>query len=150
MVLKKRKFNLFFLFIIAFFSVFLVACSSVSVPEIGVMVPCQIQSIDQVKQAINEELNNHDWKIISNSMDQAIQARKTMKSMQASIEIAYGYRGFSIEYLDSSGMKYDEENNTIDPTYKSWVYHLMTGIQKNLEKKAALNPNIHCFNNKEN
>lgn len=137
-----------FFLIVIFTSWLLEACAPITVPQIGSPVPCQIQSIEQVKQAVIEGLAAQHWKIIFSS-DHLIQAEKTSSSSQAVIQVAYGYRGFSIEYFDSKNMDYDSEKDTIDSTYKKWVYHLMSGINKILNQQVKSLPPVKCSSLKD-
>ena len=121
----------------------LTACSSTTVPQIGAPVPCQIQSVEQVEQAVMAGLADQHWEVISSSAH-IIEARKTKAQLQAMVHVAYGYRGFSIEYFDSKNMDYDAENDTIDSTYEKWVYHLMGAINKILKQEVKQLPPVKC------
>lgn len=122
----------------------LTACSSIFIPQIGAVAPCQIQSVAQVEQAVRKSLTAQHWTILS-AEDHAIQARKIFKEMQVIIDVAYGYRGFSIEYVSSKNMDYDAENNSIDPAYEKWTYNLSYAIQNHLTEQVKLNPSVKCL-----
>jgi len=122
----------------------LTACSSTTVPQVGDAVPCQIQSVEQVEQAVLAGLTAEHWEIISSSFH-IVQARKTQRQMQVTIDVAYGYRGFSIEYGDSQNMGYDIDDDTIDSAYVKWVYNLKNFIDKVLKQEVKLLPPTKCF-----
>jgi len=142
-VLKR----IFFLLTTSIFFI-LTACSSVKVPQVGAPAPCQIQSVEQVEQAVLAGLADQNWEIISSS-DHLIQARKKSSQMQAIIEVAYGYRGFSIEYFDSKNMDYDPESDKISAKYEKWVYRLMREVESILKKEVKQLPPIHCSSLKD-
>lgn len=121
----------------------LAACSSTTVPQIGAPVPCQIQSVEQVEQAIMAGLSDQHWEVTSSSVHM-IEARKTTAQIQAIVHIAYGYRGFSIEYFNSKNMDYDAENDTISSTYVKWAYSLMHTVEKILKQEVKQLPPIKC------
>lgn len=137
-MLKK----IFFFFISSFI---LASCSSVNVPQAGAQAPCQIQLSSQVEQAIYTAIDAEDWKVIA-AEDHWIEAQKTSNQMQATVEIAYGYRGFSIEYHNSQNMDYDAESDTINRTYVKWVVRLRNHISEALDAQAAALPADQCMN----
>lgn len=122
----------------------LTSCSSVAVPQVGAPVPCQIQSVEQVEQAVIAGLAAQNWQVISSSFH-IVEARKAQAQMRAMVHIAYGYRGFSIEYFDSTNMNYDIGSDTIGVTYEKWVYRLMHAIEKNLKQEVAQSPPVKCY-----
>ncbi|MES2204829.1 MAG: hypothetical protein V4496_06380 [Pseudomonadota bacterium] len=126
----------------------LAACSSTTVPQIGAPVPCQIQSVEQVEQAVIAGLMDQHWEIISSSAH-ILEARKTTAQLQAMVHVAYGYRGFSIEYFDSKNMDYDVEDDTIDSVYEKWVYQLMGSINKILKQEVKQLPPVKCASLKD-
>ena len=126
----------------------LTACSSTKVPQIGAPVPCQIQSVEQVEQAVMAGLADQHWEVTSSS-DHLIEAFKTQTPAQAMVHIAYGYRGFGIEYFDSTSMDYDSEKDTINSTYVKWVYHLMYSIEDILKQEVKQLPPIKCASLKD-
>lgn len=139
--------QIFFSFNVLIFFV-LTACSMTTVPQIGAPVPCQIQSVEQVEQAVVAGLTDQDWKVISSS-DHLIEATKKNAPKEVSVHIAYGYRGFSIEYFDSKNMDYDAEKDTIDSKYVKWVYALMHNIEKILQKEVKQLPPVKCSSLKD-
>lgn len=125
------------------FCIALASCSSVNVPQIGAPVPCQIHSVEQVEQAVMAGLADQHWVVISSSAHM-VEARKTTPQAQVEVHIAYGYRGFSIEYFDSKDMDFDAEKDTISETYVKWAYHLMHAIEEILQKEVKQLPPIKC------
>lgn len=136
--------RLFSISVFVLFFTCLTACSPVFIPQIGAVAPCQIQSVSQVEKAVRASLSAQHWKIVS-ADDHTIQAKKILKEMQVTIDVAYGYRGFSIEYVDSKNMDYNAENDSIDPTYKKWTYNLSYAIQNHLTEQVKLNPSVKCL-----
>lgn len=136
------------LFVVLAFLILLTACSSVKVPQVGAPVPCQIQSVEQVEQAVIAGLSDQSWEVLSSS-EHLIEAKKKNASAQAVVHIAYGYRGFSIEYFDSKEMGFDAESDKISTTYEKWVYRLMYAIEKVLKQEVQLLPPIKCSSLKD-
>ncbi|MCD8499717.1 MAG: hypothetical protein LRY67_05905 [Gammaproteobacteria bacterium] len=120
------------------------ACSRVMVPEVGAVVPCQIQSIAQVEQAIFLALQKQGWTVHAYT-HHVIQVRKAFKQMRATVDIAYGYKGFSLEYVDSQQMNYHLEDDTIDPTYKKWIDQLLNAINQQLKYTVDNGPVVTCL-----
>ena len=114
-------------------------CATIQVPEISGRVPCQVQLSGQVEEAIYSALDAQHWVILA-ADDHWIKARKQVNQRQATVEIAYGYRGFSIDYRDSEQMQYDAESDTIDATYAAWVKRLERHIETLLQHVAADTP----------
>lgn len=119
------------------------SCSSVVVPQIGAQAPCQIQSVTQVEQAVLSGLTSQHWEILSTS-DHRVEARRKHSQMEAKIAVAYGYRGFSIEYQDSKNMDYDLEKDTIGAEYVKWAYSLQHAIEQVLVQEVKLSPPVKC------
>lgn len=139
-LLVKNKLTLIPIVVAAY----LVGCSSANVPQVGAVAPCQIQSNGQVERAIRSSLKSQHWEMDTYN-DHMIQAHKTVNQMTANIDIAYGYRGFSIEYADSQNMHYNDEEDSIDPVYLKWVYNLKGAIEKELQKQVQLDPSVKCL-----
>lgn len=110
----------------------LFGCTTVTLPQISGQTPCQVQVDSRIEQAIYAALDQQHWVILA-AADHWIKAQKTVKQMQATIEIAYGYCGFSVEYRDSRHMHYDAEHDVIDRSYVKWVMHLKSSIYQILD-----------------
>lgn len=122
----------------------LTGCSRVIVPEVGAVVPCQIQSIAQVEQAIFLALQKQGWTVNSYT-HHVIEVSKVFKQMRATVDIAYGYKGFSLEYVNSQHMNYSLEDDTIDPTYKKWIDQLLNAINQQLKYTVDNGPVVTCL-----
>lgn len=48
----------------------------------------------------------------------------------AKVKIEYSTKSYSIKYLDSKGLKY--EDDTIHPNYNKWIHHLTSAINSSL------------------
>lgn len=118
------------------------------VPQVGAEVPCQIQSVEQVEQAVLAGLTAQHWEIISSS-EHIIEARKKRSPMEVTIGVAYGYRGFSIEYQDSKNMDYDADKDKIASDYAKWAYSLQHAIQETLAQEVKRLPPIQCSSLKD-
>lgn len=86
-------------------------------------------SLDQVEKAIISAAQKRGWspRIISPGL---IEARITVRSHRAVIEIPYTAVSYSIKYKDSLNLEYS--NGKIHRNYNKWVLKLSGTIQREL------------------
>ena len=88
---------------------------------------------EQVSKAIYSALGARGWNAQKAEGDK-IKATYTRGGHSATIAVTYSAKSYSIQYVDSSNLKYSQEKGggMIHPTYNSWVKNLKTGIDTNL------------------
>ena len=118
-------------------SVLLSACVQSTIPEFSTKIPDDHPlTVEQVHHAIEIGLVDEQWQAREISPG-VLEATKTHLTQSASVYIAYGYEGFSIEYADSQHMDYNAAADTIDASYKKWVYALYSSIQYQLNQQVS-------------
>lgn len=58
-----------------------------------------------------------------------IRGTLNLREHQAIVDIDYDGRGYSINYIDSENLKYDEEKNVIHKNYNNWIRNLERQIR---------------------
>ena len=88
---------------------------------------------EQVSKAVSSALSARGWSA-QKAEGNKIRATYTRGSHSATISVTYTAKAYSIQYLDSSNLKYSQDKGagTIHPTYNSWIKNLKTGIDTNL------------------
>ncbi len=81
----------------------------------------------QVEQAIKTAGAGLGWQMIPNGPGD-ITGRLMLRSHVAVVDVAYDTKTFSINYEDSTNLKYDADG-TIHKNYNSWVKNLQHAIQ---------------------
>ena len=88
----------------------------------------------QVKSAIYESAENRGW-LVSEIKPGLIRAELYVRSHDAAIEIPYSDRFYSILYVESENLKYDD--GEIHRNYNRWVNNLNVDIKRKLAQMAA-------------
>jgi hypothetical protein len=116
---------------------FLVSCTTPHIPELSAAIPEEHKMTKtQVREAIVIAMIEEGWQS-TESTPGVFEATRSSLTQEASIYIAYGYEGFSIEYADSTNMEYNADSDTISGVYKKWVYALYSSIQYQLHEQAG-------------
>lgn len=58
-----------------------------------------------------------------------IRGTLNLREHQAIVDIDYDGRGYSINYIDSENLQYDEEKNAIHKSYNKWIQNLERQIR---------------------
>lgn len=118
--------------ILVLLSVFiLAACQSTPVYNIKhTQVPAGI-SFKQVEKTILKALVQKGWQVKSN-IDGVILAEIMVRTHSAKIEITFDDNHYSINYVDSSNLKYNAQKNTIHKNYNNWIIYIDRLIQSGL------------------
>jgi hypothetical protein len=88
----------------------------------------------QVKSAIYESAENRGW-LVSEIKPGLIRAKLYVRSHQAVVDIPYNDKFYSILYVESENLKYDD--GQIHRNYNRWVNNLNVDIKRKLEQMAA-------------
>lgn len=130
---------LFFCFLL------LSGCMAPPLAEFSASIPDdQKMTSTQVRDAILIAMSEEGWSAIEVNLG-VFEATKSVGLQSAVVYIAYGYKGFSIEYADSTNMQYNAENDTISVAYKTWVYALYSSIQYQLHQQKVNHHEVSQF-----
>ena len=84
---------------------------------------------DGVEKAISRVLKRRGWRVGKKSKGKII-ANLAVRSHRATIEITYNKDTYSINYVDSQNLKYNEAKGTIHRSYNKWVNNLDRDLQR--------------------
>ncbi|MCW8832492.1 MAG: membrane lipoprotein lipid attachment site-containing protein [Colwellia sp.] len=116
----------------------LAACKSTPVYNVGnSQVPAGLSS-KQVEKNIVKALIQKGWQV-KNKTDGKILAEIMVRSHTAKIEISYDASQYSINYVDSTNLKYDAQKNTIHKNYNNWIIYIDRLIQTGLVEESYKN-----------
>ncbi|MGB0935858.1 MAG: hypothetical protein ACPGTQ_00300 [Colwellia sp.] len=96
---------------------------SASVPE-GV-------TAKQVEKSIRKALVQKGWNV-KNKSEGTIVADILVRDHSAEILIKYSSLSYSIEYVKSTNLKYNDSKKTIHRNYNNWIVHVNRLIQASL------------------
>lgn len=109
-------------------ALFLAACQSTSVYNVDKNpVPAGL-SVKQVEKVIVKALVQKGWQIKTNT-DGVILAEIMVRTHTAKIEISFDASQYSINYRDSTNLKYNASKNTIHKNYNNWIIYIDRLIQ---------------------
>ena len=89
----------------------------------------------QVEAAIEDGLKDHRW-VETGKQPGRITAKVEgigKGHPTATVAIVYSASTYSIEYVDSTGLSYDEKTGSIHGNYKKWTNNLRASIDKRLQ-----------------
>ncbi len=111
--------------------VFLVACKSlVPVMDINNHSFAKEKSLDEVEKAILAGAASRGWSSSIEKPGHIVSSINVRNKHQAVIDIFYTGKEYSINYKESSGLKY--ENGNIHPNYNNWMINLRNSIDSEL------------------
>jgi len=126
--MKKILFVLLSVFILA-------ACKTTPVYNIEQsQVPAGITA-KQVEKNIVKALIQKGWQVKANA-DGVILAEILVRTHTARIEISFDASQYSINYVDSTNLKYDGKKNTIHKNYNNWIIYIDRLIQTGLVEES--------------
>lgn len=115
--------------LLAIFS--LAACKSTQVYNVEkANVPTGLSS-KQVEKNIVKALTQKGWQIKANN-NGIILAEILVRTHTARIQIDFDASHYSINYIDSTNLKYNEAKNTIHRNYNNWIIYIDRLIQTGL------------------
>jgi len=94
-------------------------------------------SLDKIYNSIKLAAYKRGWRVTQIKPGIAKAFIDVRGKHQATVEITYNTKEYSIKYLSSSNLKYDSDNNTIHKNYNSWI--------KNLDRDIQLELNYNLF-----
>lgn len=89
------------------------------------------QSTSKVKRAIAVACAEQDW-VIQSDNNNVIRAKLILRTHEAVVDIPYNAKQFSIVYVSSSGLAY--QNGNIHTRYNSWVKNLAKAIELEISR----------------
>jgi hypothetical protein len=91
-----------------------------------------------VKRAILKACNDRKWVVKEKEPGELIAVLSSGDRYSLAVLIKYSNEGYSIEYSDSEGMKYNAEKNTIHSSYERWIKTLNKDINTNINSLMAI------------
>lgn len=129
--MKKLSFILLSIFLLA-------ACKTTPVYNIEqTQVPAGI-SAKQVEKNIVQALVQKGWQVKANA-NGTILAEIMVRTHTARIKISFDENQYSINYVDSTNLKYDANKNTIHKNYNNWIIYINRLIQSGLIEETYKN-----------
>jgi len=120
------------LFAITAVAFLLTGCGAAPVKNVDSnIVPSNVQSAEQVKQAIKRAGTGLGWmikEVDSNTLQGTLMLRKHI----AQITIPYSKSNYSLMYKTSENLNYNAEDKTIHKNYNGWIQNLDRAIQVQL------------------
>lgn len=103
-----------------------------TLPVYNVKAPIDVKvSQDKVYDAIKRAGYSKGW-VISKVKPGLAMGRLTLRSHVAIVSIPYSSKEYSIEYKDSTNLKYNPDTGAIHKNYNSWVQNLDRAIRLEL------------------
>lgn len=82
----------------------------------------------QVEKSVIKALIQKGWQVKANANGKIL-AEIMVRTHTAKIEITFDDKQYSINYVDSTNLKYNAENNTIHKNYNNWIIYIDRLIQ---------------------
>jgi hypothetical protein len=89
------------------------------------------RSLESVGNAIKQAGAGLGW-IMKQQEPGKIIGTLNLRAHQAVVDITYDTSTYSINYADSSNLKYDQKSGTIHKNYNGWIENLNRAIKTNL------------------
>ncbi len=126
--MKKIIFVLFSVLILA-------ACKATPVYNVAQShVPANLTA-KQVEKNIIKALTQKGWQVKANA-NGVILAEIMVRTHIAKIEISFDASQYSINYVDSTNLKYNPQKKTIHKNYNNWVIYIDRLIQTGLIEES--------------
>ncbi len=122
--MKKILFVLLSIFVLS-------ACKTTPVYNVEQSNVPEGVSAKQVEKNIVKALIQKGWQVKSNA-NGIILAEIMVRTHTARIEITFDASQYSINYVDSTNLKYDAKSNTIHKNYNNWIIYIDRLIQTGL------------------
>ena len=88
-------------------------------------------SLNEVTKAITAAAAKNGWEMRVEKPG-LIVATLHLREHEAVVNIPYDTNSYSIIYISSQNLQYDEKNRTIHKNYNSWIRNLNVSIQREL------------------
>ena len=113
----------------------LAACNSTPIYNVDQSsVPAGLTAM-QVEKNIVKALVQKGWQVKTNT-DGIILAEILVRTHTAKIEISFDASHYSINYVNSTNLKYDANKNTIHKNYNNWIIYIDRLIQTGLVEES--------------
>jgi outer membrane lipopolysaccharide assembly protein LptE/RlpB len=87
------------------------------------------RTVQEVEQAVLEALKSRGWKVEEQTPGRIVAKIDKRDKHTATIAVTYSATQYSIAYVDSEGLNYDEKTGDIHRNYNRWVNNLNADIQ---------------------
>ncbi len=102
-------------------------------------VPANLTSA-QIAEAVQDAASAYEWTVTKLDDNEFIAEHTHYgKDLSAKVKIIFEGQNYKIEYVSSSGLKYNEEKNTVHGKYNTWVRNLNKAISDQLRAQAKAN-----------
>jgi len=112
-------------------SLMITACGSAPIYNVEKNTIEDPKSSKKVYRAIKEAGQSLGWKIRKTAPGVA-QGKLLLRTHIAIIKINYNRLSYSIHYVKSENLKYDDEKKTIHKNYNGWIQNLEKAIEVRL------------------
>lgn len=118
------------MFSVLFFTTSAFAAKAVRVEPLQMQL--SLKSVKAVEAAIMQGCVDRGW-VPAKMSDNKIQATLNVRVHQLTVDINYSEKGYTIEYVSSKNMQYNQKRKTIHPKYNNWIANLNKSIQNNID-----------------
>lgn len=117
--------------LIALFSFFVASCSGVKPVLVPTgTVPDGVTS-EQIRTCLEQACNDYDWQLANGAAAGEYIAMHVKGKHMAKVKILFTDNTYTISYLESTGLKYDEDKG-VSRHYNTWVNNLNQALQTRL------------------
>lgn len=114
-------------------------CSGTAIRNIDNSNIVKINSISKVEYAIKKGSTSKGWSV-KKEKDGLFTVRQYIKGKYLVVlSVPYNANGYSINYKESTNLKYNSAENTIHKSYNKWVANLERNINSYLNKVSVMN-----------
>lgn len=95
-------------------------------------IPSSSLSKDQIGDSIIEAGRVRGWIISKSDTPDQLVGKLLYNGKTVTVNIPYSEKGYSIDYVSSTGLNYNKADNKISRSYNNWINYLNTDIQRQL------------------
>lgn len=120
--------------LVAVLSLFIVSCSGTKEMLVPTgTVPAGVTSA-QVRQAVEAACGDYGWQLADGATADEYVAMQLKGKHMAKVRILFTDGTYTIGYLDSSNLKYNEDKGNVSRHYNTWVNNLSQALQNRLNQ----------------
>ena len=114
-------------------------CSGTAIRNIDNSNIVKVNSISKVEYAINKGATTKGW-TVKKEKDGLFSVRQYIRGKYLVVlSVPYNANGYSINYKESTNLKYNQAENTIHKSYNKWVANLERNINSYLNRVSVMN-----------
>lgn len=118
------------MFTVLFFTTTAFAAKGIKVEPLKTQLA--LKSAETVEAAIMQGCIDRGW-VPAKVSDNKIKATLNVRAHEVVVDINYSEKGYSIEYVSSKNMQYNQKRNTIHAKYNNWTANLNKSIRENID-----------------